>query len=172
MSWPGLGLVFEAPDPAAQNKEEYGLVDPKFIGKKYEAGDSYDICRAKIKEYAMSLMDYNPLYINKNAAKESEFGRVIAPPTFAAVYGGTPAGMVLMDGELKLNLAMLVHGEQDIEFLEVVGQGDEITSVGEITEIYNKKGLDFVSVLIESKNQHGRIVAKAKYTFVIRGAGS
>jgi len=165
-------LVFDDPTRVADNEEVGEVIDNKFLGKKYEASDSYDIARTKIKEYAMSLIDHNPLYIDRKVAEKSEFGRVVAPPTFAVVYGGEPAGMMLMDGELKLNLAMLVHGEQDIEFFDVVGQGDEITSVGEITEIYEKKGLDFISITVESKNAEGKLVARAKYTFVIRGGGS
>jgi len=146
------------------------LIDPKFIGKKYVASDSYDICRMKIKEYAMSLGDANPLYIDRKKAEASEFKRVVAPPTFAVVYGGELAGRLLLDPELKLNLPMLVHGEQDIEFLEVVGVGDEITSTGQIVEIYQKKNLDFISMAVECKNQHGKLVARSKFTFVIRGA--
>lgn len=148
------------------------MIDERFIGKKYEASEPYDICRTKIREYANSLNDRNPLYVDSKAAGESEFGRVIAPPPFAVVYGGEPAGRMLMDSELALNLPMLVHGEQDIEFFEVVGKGDEITSVGEITEIYSKKNLDFISIVVESKNQDGKLVARAKYTFVIRGGGA
>ena len=148
------------------------MIDQKFMGKKYKASDTYDICRMKIKEYAGSLGDFNPLYINRKEAEASEFGRVVAPPTFTVVCGGEPAGHMLLDPELKLNLPMLVHGEQDIEFFEMIGQGDEISSEGEITEIYSKKNLDFISITVDSKNQHGKLVSKAKYTFVIRGGGS
>ncbi len=169
--WPGLGFVIEYSPPATKSKEVDQLIDEKFMGKKYEASDTYDICRMKIREYANSLGDLNPLYVDRKAAEASEFGRVVAPPTFAVVCGGEPAGRMLMDGELKLNLPMLVHGEQDIEFFEVIGQGDEISSEGEITEIYQKKNLDFISITVESKNQHGKLVAKAKYTFVVRGGG-
>ena len=148
------------------------MIDKKFIGKKYEASDSYDICRMKLREYALSLGDFNPYYLDRKKGEAGEFGRVVAPPTFAVVFGGEPVGRMLMDPELKLNLPMLVHGEQDIEFFEMVGVGDEITSKGEIAETYQKKNLDFISIVIESKNQHGKLVARSKYTFVIRGAGS
>lgn len=147
------------------------MIDQKFLGKKYESSDSYDICRTKIKEYVLSLGDNNPYYLDRKFAENTEFKRVVAPPTFGVVYGGEPAGKMLLDPELKLNLPMLVHGEQEMEFLEVVGAGDEIYTTGEITEIYSKKNLDFISITCESKNQHGRVVCRSKYTFVIRGGG-
>lgn len=148
------------------------MIDQKFLGKKYVLSDTYEVCRMKIREYASSLGDSNPLYVDKKAAAKSEFGRVIAPPTFGTVYGGEPAGRMLFDQELKLNMSMLVHGEQDMEFLEVVGAGDELSTTGEITEIYSKKNLDFISITCESKNQHGKLVCRSKYTFVIRGGGA
>ena len=72
---PGIGLVFKDGLPAANNKEERKLIDAKFIGKKYEASDSYDICRMKIREYALSLGDFNPYYLDRKKA-EADTGLV------------------------------------------------------------------------------------------------
>jgi acyl dehydratase len=63
---------------------------------------------------------------------------------------------------------MLVHGEQAFEFYEVVRPGDIITSWGAISNIENKEKLDLVSLEVLSKNQNGREVCKATYTFAIR----
>jgi len=142
-------------------------IDRKFIGKKYEPTE-YEIGREKIKEYANAIGDNNPLYHKREAGKESKYGDNIAPPTFAVVHAGAPVGKVLMDGELSLNLMMLVHGEQDFEFGEVVKPGDVITTDCEIGDIYEKKGKDFLVVKTESKNQRGDMVVRATWTFVIR----
>ena len=143
-------------------------VDKKFIGKKYPLA-KYEVGREKIKEYARAIGDLNPLYFDEEAGAKSKYGSVIAPPTFAVVYGVEPVGKMLMDRELALNLMMLVHGEQDFEFCEVVRPGDVISTEGEICDIYDKKGKDFVVMSTESKNQKGETVVRAKWTFVIRG---
>jgi len=63
---------------------------------------------------------------------------------------------------------MLVHGEQEFEFYDVVRAGDVITSKGEITHIENKEKLDVVTLVGKSVNQDGTMVCKAVFTFVIR----
>jgi acyl dehydratase len=143
-------------------------VDKKFIGKKYPPF-VYEIGKEKIKEYAKSIGDMNPLYLDDAAAAAGKYGGIIAPPTFAVVYANGPVGAMLFDKELALNLMMLVHGEQEFEFGEIVRPGDVITTDGEIAEIYDKKGKDFVTFSSVSKNQNGDIVCTARWTFVIRG---
>ncbi len=65
-------------------------------------------------------------------------------------------------------MAMLVHGEQDLEFFEVVKAGDSITTSARISDIKNKEKLDVITVEGISKNQHGRNVCRGLYTFVVR----
>lgn len=59
--------------------------------------------------FARAIGDLNPLYVDEEAAKRSEFGGIIAPPTFAVkIYP--------MDFELfqaaHLEIAGLIHAEQ------------------------------------------------------------
>lgn len=143
-------------------------VDPKFIGKKYPA-TVYEVGKEKIKEYANSIGDGNPLYLNDEKAKASKYGGIIAPPTFAVVFAKEPVGKMLLDPDLGLNLPMLVHGEQDFEFLKVVRPGDVISTGGEITEIYEKKGKGFITMTTTSMNQSGEEVCRGRWTFVVRG---
>jgi acyl dehydratase len=143
-------------------------IDTKFLGKKYPP-HVYEIGKEKIKEYARAIGDFNPLYLNDEKAKASKYGGIIAPPTFCVVYAGGPIGEMLMDPELALNLMMLVHGEQEFEFGELVRAGDVITTDSEISEIYEKKGKWFISSDTVSKNQSGKLVCKGRWTFVIRG---
>ena len=143
-------------------------VDTKHIGKKYPTF-VYEIGREKIKEFARAVGEVNPLYLNEEKAKESKYGDIIAPPTFAAVYAGGPVGKMLLDGDLALNLMMLVHGEQDFEYFNVAKPGDIMSTECEIAEIYEKKGKSFVTAQTETKNQDGELVVRARWTFVIRG---
>ncbi len=148
-------------------------VDPKYKGKKYPTVYKYEVGLEKIKEYAMAVGDLNPLYINEDDAEKSRYGGIIAPPTFAAVYARGPVGSALFDPDLSLNLPMLVHGEQEFEFFDVVRPGDVILTEGEILDIYEKvtpkSSLDFVIVGTTSRRNHdNKIVCKGKWTFVIR----
>ena len=142
-------------------------IDKKFIGKAYPPY-TYDVCKEKIKEYAKAVKNLDPHYVDEDFAKKSKYGAIIAPPTFAVVFGAYLIEPVFLDKELALNMAMLVHGEQEMEFFEVIKAGDSITTSGVISDIQNKEKVDIISVEVTSKNQHGRIVCRGVYTFVVR----
>ena len=142
-------------------------IDKKFIGKAYPPY-THDVCKEKIKEYAKAVKNLDPHYVDEDFAKKSKYGAIIAPPTFAVVFGAYLIEPVFLDKELALNMAMLVHGEQEMEFFEVIKAGDSITTSGVISDIQNKEKVDIISVEVTSKNQHGRIVCRGVYTFVVR----
>jgi acyl dehydratase len=142
-------------------------VDAKYIGREY-GPLTYEIGKEKIKEYAKAIKNEDPHYMDEDFAKNTKYGGIIAPPTFAVVYAGMLAEPFFFDRELDLNLFMLVHGEQEFEFFEVVRSGDVITSKGKIINIDNKEKLDVVTLEGTSVNQDGKLVCKAVFTFVIR----
>ncbi|MDD5748633.1 MAG: MaoC family dehydratase N-terminal domain-containing protein [Actinomycetota bacterium] len=144
------------------------LIDHKFIGKEYEP-DEYEIGREKMKEYANAVGDMNPYYHDKAFGKESKYKDNIAPPCFASVYNLLGCGKMFLDPELKINFAMLVHGEQEFEFVKPVKPGDLITTTGRIADIYEKGKNDFIVFEGRSTNQNGELVAVGRATFVIRG---
>ncbi len=142
-------------------------IDTKFIGKTYPTY-TYEVGKEKIKEYAKAIKNLDPYYLDDDFAKKSKYGAIIAPPTFAVVFGAYLIEPVFTDKDLNLNMAMLVHGEQELEFLEVVKAGDSITTSAKIVDIKNKEKLDVIAVEIKSKNQHGKDVSRGIYTFVVR----
>ena len=142
-------------------------IDTKFIGKTYPSS-TYEVGKEKIKEYAKAIKNPDPHYVDDDFAKKSKYGTIIAPPTFAVVFGAYLIEPVFTDKELNLNMAMLVHGEQELEFLDIVKAGDSITTSAKIVDIKNKEKLDVISVEIKSKNQHGNDVCRGIYTFVVR----
>lgn len=142
-------------------------VDKKFIGKKY-GPLVYEVGWEKAKEYACAIKNEDHHYMDKDFAKGTKYGGVIIPPTFAVVYSGQISAPFFLDPELKLDFAMLVHGEQAFEFFEVVRPGDMLTTTGVISNIENKEKLDTVSLEGTTTNQNGKVVCKATYTFAIR----
>ncbi len=142
-------------------------LDPKYIGKTYPSY-TYEVGKEKIKEYAKAIKNPDPHYIDEDFAKKSKYGAIIAPPTFAVVFGAFLIEPVFFDKELNLNMMMLVHGEQELEFIEVVKSGDSITTTARISDIKIKEKLDVLSIELKSVNQHGRDVSRGVYTFVVR----
>ena len=62
----------------------------------------------------------------------------------------------------------LIGATTENPFFEVIKAGDSITTSGVISDIQNKEKVDTISVEVTSKNQHGRIVCRGVYTFVVR----
>ena len=142
-------------------------LDPKFTGKTYPP-HVYEAGREKIREYAMAIKNPDPHYVDEEFAKKSKYGTIIAPPTFAVLYGTRLIESIFYDREININLPMLVHGEQEYEFHEVVKAGDTITTTAQIMKIDSRERLDLMTVVMKSRNQHGRDVCTGTYTFAIR----
>lgn len=142
------------------------MLDKSFIGKKYPPV-KYEVGLEKIREYANSTGDHNPLYLDEDAAAVGPYGSIVAPPLFAVVYCKDLVMTHLFDKELALNLMMLVHGEQEFTFHRPVIAGETVSTSGEIVHIENKEKLDVISLKTESE-VNGDPVATGVYTFVIR----
>ncbi len=142
-------------------------IDTKFIGREYPSY-TYEVGKEKIKEYAKAIKNMDPHYVDEEFAKKSKYGTIIAPPTFAVVIGAHLIEPFFFDKDIDLNMAMLVHGEQELEFFDVIKAGDSITTTAKIKDIVNKEKLDVISTELDYSNQHGTHVCRGIYTFVVR----
>ncbi len=143
-------------------------IDKKFIGKEYKP-ITYVVGQEKIKEYALAVKDLNPLYIDPEFAKKSKYSSVVAPPMFVVVYAKEVMDNLFSDRELNLNMARLVHGEQEFNFHKVVKANDVIKTTGKIKNIYEKGNNDFVELETKSYNQNNELVVDGNWVFIIRG---
>lgn len=95
----------------------------------------------------------------------------VVPPTFAAVYCLFPTlGRLLGDPEVGINLAGLVHGEQQLTFHEPVRAGDVVDSRARIASVEVKRGMSFVGIDIESTRDGGRPVCSGRALLIVRGS--
>ncbi|MBI1858372.1 MAG: MaoC family dehydratase N-terminal domain-containing protein [Candidatus Melainabacteria bacterium] len=143
-------------------------IDTKFIGREYPPV-TYVIGREKIKEYARTIGDLNPLYLDPEAAKKSKYGCIIAPPMFVVVFTRDVMFNMFTDKDLKINMERLVHGEQDFHFHKIVKENDTISTKGKIKNIFAKGNNDFIELETKSFNQNNELVVEGLWTFVIRG---
>ena len=110
----------------------------------------------------------HPLVADEAIARAGPHGGLVAPPAFAATFAIRPFAAACSDPELRLNLLLLVHGEQQMDWLEPVRPGDVLVTTGEITRIQERGNLDFLEVTSTTANQEGRVVVKGIWTAVIR----
>ena len=99
--------------------------------------------REKIREYAFAVGESNPLHLDPEAARAAGFADVVAPPMFAVVYAGRSVGPALLDPEVGMNFALMVHGGPGFRWGPLVVAGDEITTTTEVKEINDRGSMNF-----------------------------
>jgi acyl dehydratase len=157
-------------------------LDPAAKGRSY-GPYRYEVGLEKVREFALAVgggvpsssfsaaaipPDIQPLYIDPEYARTTRHGSLVAPPTFAVVFNIRPFAAAIRDPANAVNLLMLVHGEQEFQFLQPVKPGDVLETSGTVTEAHSRGGREFLTVACESHNQRGELAVRGIYTAVIR----
>jgi acyl dehydratase len=138
------------------------------VGKEWPA-TTYQVGREKIKEYANALGIDSPVHHDVEAARAAGFRDVVAPPMFAVVYSSPALAPGILDPEVEMNFAAMVHGGQEFAWDEPACSGDEITTTARCLSIEERDGKGFYVFETNSVNQDGRQVVKGTWTNIVRG---
>jgi acyl dehydratase len=144
-------------------------VDTSAKGKTYPPR-SYEVGKEKIREYAEAVGESNPVYYDREQAREAGFRDIPAPPMFAVVYQWGSLLPTAFDPELGMDIARLLHGGQEFVWGEPVCAGDVITTELTVSDIYEKGPNGFYVLQAVSHNQDGQEVARGTWTNIVRGA--
>jgi acyl dehydratase len=139
-------------------------------GKVWQPVD-YEVGREKIREYAYAVGEEGAIHHDADAARAAGFRGLVAPPMFCVVYSARAMGPAILDPELGINLALMVHGSQEFEWGEPVVAGDLITTQATMKDMYEKDSKEFYVFGTESKNQDGQTTVKATWTNIVRSSG-
>lgn len=131
------------------------MADSRFVGRRYESAP-FEVTAASIRAFMNAVGDV------------AEDGELVAPPTYAMVYGFDPYWQLWTDQEVALDVAHLVHGEQSFAFHRPVKPGDRITTEGRITGITERASMEFVTFELTAQDAVGRPVSEATALFIIR----
>jgi acyl dehydratase len=144
-------------------------VNTDAIGKTYEPV-AYAVGREKVREYAAAVGETNPLHHDPGAARAAGYPDVVAPPMFAVVYAARSVAPAILDPEVGINFAMMVHGSQEFRWGPLVTAGDEITTTTTVNDIAERGGMEFYVFESVSENQRGETVCRGTWTNIVRGA--
>jgi acyl dehydratase len=98
------------------------------IGKQYDCGTVH-VDPAAARAYASATNDNNTAYEGDDA---------IAPPMFHVWLMWDMLSTFITDPELGLNLAQLVHGEHDAQFISPVRPGEELVLQARLEQVADK----------------------------------
>lgn len=144
------------------------MLDRKYIGRK-SAKATIPVEELHIQRFARAIGDDNPLFNDAAGAKKTGHKGLIAPPTFATIFGFESPSAT---GDLDFDYAKLVHGEQEYEYHRPLRPGDRITVQTKIVDIFQKEGktgtMDFLVTEMTGHDQRGRKVFTGRSTAIIR----
>jgi acyl dehydratase len=157
------------------------VIDAKHLGRRY-GPYRYVVGLEEIRDFAVTIAGGipgrvfageppeapHPWFVDEEAARASPHGGVIAPPTFCVRFAMQPFALACADPALGIDLVKLLHGEQAFEYGDLVRPGDVLETSGEIADIRQKSGMDFLTVKTVTTNQRGRTVVVGTWTAVVR----
>jgi len=138
------------------------------IGKQWPPV-TYEAGREKVREFANVVGADNPVHHDREAAIAAGFRDLVAPPMFCVVYSAMALAPALLDPEVGINLAAMVHGAQEFIWGEPVCSGDEITTTATLTDVFQKDDKGFYVFESESVNQDGAQTVRGVWTNIVRG---
>jgi acyl dehydratase len=138
------------------------------VGKRFPAA-TYAVGREKVREYGHAVGETNPLHLDPEAARAAGYADVLAPPMFAVVYCAPAMAPAILDPEVGMDFARMVHGGQEFVWAAPVVAGDEITTVAEVRSITERDGKAFYVFETTSENQDGTRVCTGTWTNIVRG---
>jgi acyl dehydratase len=138
------------------------------IGKQWPTA-TYEVGAEKIREYADAIGAANPVHHDHEAAKQAGFRDLVAPPMFCVVYSARAMAPAILDPEVEINLAAMLHGSQEFEWGEPVCDGDVIETTATLKEVYEKDGKGFYVFESVSTNQDVEQTVRGVWTNIVRG---
>ena len=141
--------------------------DRSLLGVDHDIG-VYDVTKEMIVSFARSTGETEPQYLDEEAAKDTEYGGLIAPPTFCNMFVN---GVTRPDIKLEFGDVGLFAG-QSIENLIPARPGDTLAARTRLKEVYAKTGRSgkMVFAVWETRftNQRGETAALVQESFVRR----
>ena len=144
-------------------------VNTDVIGRTY-APTTYAIGREKVREYARSVGETDPLYLDVEAARAAGHDDVVAPPMFAVVYAMPAVAAGMFDPEVGIEFARLVHAGQEFAWGPLVVAGDEITTTVSVKDVSERRGNGFFVFESVSVNGRGETVCTGTWSNIVRAA--
>jgi len=141
------------------------------VGKEYPPWP-VTVERGRIKDFARALGDLNPFYLDDQVGAASEWGDVIAPPTFPVSFRDERADSAALLRDLGVDISRVLHGEQEFEIHRQLRPGETYLCRTKVLDIYEKAGksgpMAFVVRETAITDTTGEVVATMRHVTVIR----
>src|SRR5437879_2506023 len=131
------------------------MFETRFIGQRFPAF-SIEVSRTKLHEFALAVGQDDPIYHERQAAREAGYEDVQMLPTMPTQFEfwGNPGWMERLR-EIGLNTTRLLHAEQDFAYLGAIVPGDVLSAVTTVVDGKARRGRDMVTLETRYPNPRG-----------------
>src|SRR3954453_7678639 len=139
------------------------------VGKTYPPV-TYAVGREKIREYAHAVGETDPLHLDLEAARAAGHPDLVAPPMFCVVYCAPPIAPAILDPEVGMDFARMVHGSQEFRWGRLVVAGDEVVTEVTLQDASERGGMGFyVFRSTSTAASDGAELCVGTWTNIVRG---
>jgi acyl dehydratase len=138
------------------------------VGKEYPPV-RYEVGREKLREFAESVGETDPVYLDEDAARAAGHPDIPAVPTFPVVLTLRVGQKIYSDPELGLDYGRVVHGEQEFSYQRPIYAGDRLLAAGRVATVETKGRHELLAIETSVTTETGEPVCGALVTLISRG---
>ena len=157
------------------------MIDRSFIGFEMEPFDT-TLEKGQMELFAKALGEKHSIYSDGRSmsfrrceavARAEGYPSIVALPTYLIRLGTRDDLTYCLFNELSIDLAKLLHGEQEFILERPLCAGETLRGVKKVIDIFDKKdgALEFVVTEILYHDENDRFAGSDRCTFVIRNRG-
>jgi len=146
-------------------------INPELAGRNYPAGESYQVGREKIREFARAVKATHPAHFEITAAQELGYADLVAPPTFAIIVAQQADAQLIRDPDAGIDFSRVVHADQRFTHHRPIVAGDELLAELHVDNVRAMGDGALVTTRAEISTVEGEKVATTVSSILVRGEG-
>jgi acyl dehydratase len=165
-----VGAARASVDPpnAVDESEPSMPLNQALLGKEYPPV-RYEVGREKLREFAESVGETDPVYHDEEAARAAGHPDIPAVPTFPIVLSRRVGQKVYEDPDLGLDYSRVVHGEQEFTYHRPIFAGDRLLAAGRVAAVQVRGRHELLAIETVVTTEEGEPVCSATVTLIARG---
>lgn len=143
-------------------------INPDLVGRIFPAGQSYQVGREKIREFATATKATSPAHYDVEAAKELGYSDVVAPPTFAIIVAQRADAQLIADPASGIDFSRVVHADQRFTHHRPIVAGDELLAELYVDQVREMGAGAMITTRAEITTVDGEKVATTVSSLLVR----
>ncbi|KWR70783.1 hypothetical protein RN04_11240 [Arthrobacter sp. W1] len=143
-------------------------INPDLVGRIYPAGESYQVGREKIREFATATKAANRAHYDVQAARKLGYSDVVAPPTFAIIIAQRADAQLISDPASGIDFSRVVHADQRFTHHRPIVAGDELLAELYVDQVREMGAGAMITTRAEITTAAGEKIATTVSSLLVR----